>query len=75
MNVFAKRALIAGVISIIWTLLTNPYALSGGFAYFLGACVGSFILVYLVLIIVGLFIKPKKPVVSEPKSKEDDLFE
>ena len=76
MKTFLKRALIAAPLGLIWCVFLTPQTWMMGTIYsFLGAWLGSFIMVYLVLMLIGLFIKPKKPVVSEPKSKEDDLFE
>lgn len=75
MNVFLKRALIAAPISLIWVLFFTPLNAASIFSLF-GSWVGAFLLVYIILTVIGLFTRPKKPVAEEPVvQSEDDLFE
>ena len=73
MNRLLKRAFITVPISLVWTLCVSGAASYGNFAYFFGAFLGNFCLIYFVLTIIGLFTKPKKPKLEY--SSDDDLFE
>lgn len=75
MNVFLKRALIAAPISLVWVVLFTPIG-GGNIFSLLGSWVGAFCLVYVVIMIFGAFVKPKKPVMDKPDTNsEDELFE
>ena len=73
MNRLLKRVFITAPISLVWTLCVSGAASDGNFAYFLGAFFGNFCLIYIILTIVGLFTKSKKP--KDEVSSDEDLFE